>query len=166
MNRYLAANGQAAGMVRHGRHGRRYAGLGRWRMGGNSMAAETSRIAKAFLAGTPEAEVYLARQRRGRRSVAGNQSRLGYPRRDDFRYQLRSAGPNHRAGARSGVRQRDQHTMPDPAGFAFGWHHDSGVTLGQQRALAVWRRIIYPDGSSISIDNMPGADVGGYAGFK
>ncbi|ACF88598.1 conjugal transfer protein TrbI [Salmonella enterica subsp. enterica serovar Schwarzengrund] len=53
-----------------------------------------------------------------------------------------------------------------PPGSRLVGTYDSGVTLGQQRALAVWRRIIYPDGSSISIDNMPGADVGGYAGFN
>lgn len=44
--------------------------------------------------------------------------------------------------------------------------YDSNVTLGQKRALVGWQRIIYPDGSSISLDRMPGADVGGYAGFN
>ncbi|MBK0854798.1 TrbI/VirB10 family protein, partial [Escherichia coli] len=34
-----------------------------------------------------------------------------------------------------------------PPGSRVVGTYDSGVTLGQQRALAVWRRIIYPDGS-------------------
>jgi len=33
--------------------------------------------------------------------------------------------------------------------------------LGQKRALVGWQRIIYPDGSSISLEMMPGADVSG-----
>lgn len=51
-----------------------------------------------------------------------------------------------------------------PPGSRVVGTYDSGVTLGQTRALAVWRRIIYPDGSSISIDNMPGTDMGAMLG--
>ncbi|MFT4080319.1 TrbI/VirB10 family protein, partial [Rhodomicrobium sp.] len=29
-----------------------------------------------------------------------------------------------------------------------------------------WTRIIYPDASSLDLGRMPGADEGGYAGFK
>ncbi|WP_375611083.1 TrbI/VirB10 family protein [Bartonella sp. AP18SXNS] len=29
-----------------------------------------------------------------------------------------------------------------------------------------WSRVIYPDGSSLSLGNMPGTDQSGYAGFK
>jgi len=43
---------------------------------------------------------------------------------------------------------------------------DSFVAFGQKRALVVWQRIIQPDGSSISLDNMPATDSSGYAGLQ
>jgi len=53
-----------------------------------------------------------------------------------------------------------------PAGARLIGTYDSQITLGQKRALVGWQRIVYPDGSSISLDRMPGADVSGYAGFN
>lgn len=53
-----------------------------------------------------------------------------------------------------------------PAGARLVGTYDSTVTTGQRRALVAWRRIIYPDGSSVSLDLMPGADTSGYAGFS
>ncbi|EGJ6041347.1 TPA: TrbI/VirB10 family protein [Escherichia coli] len=53
-----------------------------------------------------------------------------------------------------------------PAGSRLIGTYDSGVTLGQSRALVAWNRIIYPDSSSVNLDLMPGADMGGYAGFN
>jgi type IV secretory pathway VirB10-like protein len=44
--------------------------------------------------------------------------------------------------------------------------YDSFVAIGQERAMLAWRRMIFPDGMSLDILNMPGADQGGYAGFK
>ncbi|WGO96442.1 TrbI/VirB10 family protein (plasmid) [Pseudomonas viciae] len=43
--------------------------------------------------------------------------------------------------------------------------YDNGVTMGQERVLVAWTRIIYPDGSSVDLGRMPGADQAGYAGF-
>lgn len=43
--------------------------------------------------------------------------------------------------------------------------YDSRVTYGQQRVLVVWTRLIRPDGSSISLEGMPGVDLSGYAGL-
>jgi type IV secretion system protein VirB10 len=43
--------------------------------------------------------------------------------------------------------------------------YDNGVTMGQERVLIAWTRIIYPDGSSVDLGRMPGADQAGYAGF-
>ncbi|WAD61035.1 TrbI/VirB10 family protein (plasmid) [Klebsiella pneumoniae] len=165
MNRYLAANGQAAGM---GGMGGGMPGLGGGGMGGNSMAAENQQDRKqAFLAGTPEAEVYLARQRKG--AVAPSQEiKAGWVIPGVMISGINSDLPGQIIGQ---VREAvyDSATSTQcliPPGSRLVGTYDSGVTLGQQRALAVWRRIIYPDGSSISIDNMPGADVGGYAGFN
>lgn len=43
--------------------------------------------------------------------------------------------------------------------------YDSQIAYGQTRILAVWHLLKFPDGSSIDLEGMPGADKGGYAGF-
>jgi type IV secretion system protein VirB10 len=43
--------------------------------------------------------------------------------------------------------------------------YDNQVAAGQTRVLVAWNRIIFPNGYSIDIGQMPGADQGGYAGF-
>jgi type IV secretion system protein VirB10 len=37
---------------------------------------------------------------------------------------------------------------------------------GQKRVLIAWNRLIFPDGSAITLGAMPGADLSGYAGFE
>lgn len=44
--------------------------------------------------------------------------------------------------------------------------YDSRIAYGQQRLLVAWTRIIYPDGSSLNLKGMPGADAAGYAGLS
>ncbi|MES2000884.1 MAG: TrbI/VirB10 family protein [Pseudomonadota bacterium] len=39
------------------------------------------------------------------------------------------------------------------------------VAFGQRRALVVWQRIILPDGSSLTLDNVPATDPSGFAGL-
>lgn len=39
------------------------------------------------------------------------------------------------------------------------------VAFGQRRALVVWQRIVFPNGSSLGIDNVPATDPAGYAGL-
>ncbi len=53
-----------------------------------------------------------------------------------------------------------------PQGARLIGRYDSVVAFGQSRALVVWTRIINPDGTSIRIENLPGADASGYAGLK
>ena len=53
-----------------------------------------------------------------------------------------------------------------PQGAKLIGRYDSVIAFGQSRALLVWSRIIYPDGASILIENMPASDVAGYAGLK
>jgi len=53
-----------------------------------------------------------------------------------------------------------------PQGARLIGKYDSVVAFGQKRALVVWQRIILPDGSSISLDNMPATDPSGYAGLQ
>jgi type IV secretion system protein VirB10 len=52
-----------------------------------------------------------------------------------------------------------------PQGTRLVGKYDSVVAFGQERALVVWQRLIFPDGSSILIDNLPATDTGGYAGL-
>lgn len=57
-------------------------------------------------------------------------------------------------------------TLLIPQGARLIGSYDSVVAFGQSRALVVWQRIILPDGSSIRIDNVPAADMAGYAGLS
>jgi type IV secretion system protein VirB10 len=43
--------------------------------------------------------------------------------------------------------------------------YDSMVAWGQERVLVCWQRLIRPDGSSVTLECMPGVDLAGYAGF-
>ncbi len=52
-----------------------------------------------------------------------------------------------------------------PQGSRLIGTYDNAVTTGQERVLVAWTRIILPDGSSIDLGRMPGADQEGYAGF-
>ncbi|EGJ4291102.1 conjugal transfer protein TrbI [Salmonella enterica] len=167
MNRYMAANGLAGGRAGGmGGMGGMMGGMDG--MGGNSMAAENQQDRKqAFLANTPEAEVYLARQRKA--AVAPSQEvKAGWVIPGVMISGINSDLPGQIIGqVREAVYDSATGTQClIPPGSRVVGTYDSGVTLGQTRALAVWRRIIYPDGSSISIDNMPGTDMGGYAGFN
>ncbi|MHB1528599.1 MAG: TraB/TrbI/VirB10 family type IV secretion system protein [Acidiferrobacteraceae bacterium] len=42
----------------------------------------------------------------------------------------------------------------------------SAVAYGQRRVLIAWRRIIFPDGSTLALQGMPGTDALGRAGFQ
>ncbi|UTO27670.1 TrbI/VirB10 family protein [Bartonella harrusi] len=53
-----------------------------------------------------------------------------------------------------------------PMGSRLIGTYDSQVSTGQKRVLIAWSRVIYPDGSSLSLGNMPGSDQSGYAGFS
>lgn len=52
-----------------------------------------------------------------------------------------------------------------PQGAKVVGRYDADTVYGQERVLLVWDRIIYPDGSSMSIKGMQGADGAGQAGF-
>ena len=45
--------------------------------------------------------------------------------------------------------------------------YDHQVAYGQERVLVTWKRVIFPNGSSLSLkDGMPGTDPAGAAGFN
>jgi type IV secretion system protein TrbI len=57
-------------------------------------------------------------------------------------------------------------TVVVPQGARLMGSYDSRVAYGQRRALLVWQRIVFPDGSSVRLDNAPVADSAGYAGVE
>ena len=53
-----------------------------------------------------------------------------------------------------------------PQGSRLVGAYSSEVSYGQQRVLVAWQRIVFPDGKTMDIGSMPGADGAGYSGFK
>ncbi|WP_147203097.1 TrbI/VirB10 family protein, partial [Paracoccus denitrificans] len=53
-----------------------------------------------------------------------------------------------------------------PQGTRIIGEYDADVTFGQRRVLLVWNRLIYPDGRSLVLERLPGADASGYAGLE
>ena len=53
-----------------------------------------------------------------------------------------------------------------PQGTKIYGVYDSRIVYGQERVLIAWNRLIFPDGSSISLGAMPGADMAGMAGLN
>lgn len=143
-------------------------GGGRAGGGQGDMASENRQLEKAaFLAGSPEAGIYLNQQRQA--GIAPSQEvKAGTVIPGVMISGLNSDLPGQIvAQVRENVYDSfSGQSLLIPAGSRVIGRYDSSITLGQNRALVGWERIIYPDGSSISLDRMPGADVGGYAGFK
>lgn len=44
--------------------------------------------------------------------------------------------------------------------------YDNRIAYGQSRVLAVWSKLIYPDGSTLMLENLSAADQAGYTGYK
>lgn len=53
-----------------------------------------------------------------------------------------------------------------PQGSRLIGSYDSMVAFGQKRALIVWQRVLFPDGSSVRLDNLPATDAAGSAGLE
>ena len=51
-----------------------------------------------------------------------------------------------------------------PQGARLIGEYDSKIAFGQERALVVWTRLLFPNGDSLNLEGMPGADLSGYAG--
>jgi type IV secretion system protein VirB10 len=56
-------------------------------------------------------------------------------------------------------------TVLIPQGSRLIGQYDSSISYGQKRAFVVWQRILFPDGSSLRLDNMPASDAAGHAGL-
>lgn len=53
-----------------------------------------------------------------------------------------------------------------PQGARLLGRYDRDVAYGQRRAFLVWERILFPNGSSLSLGTMPGVDATGAAGVR
>lgn len=53
-----------------------------------------------------------------------------------------------------------------PQGTRIIGEYDNDVSFGQRRVLLVWNRLIFPDGRSLVLERLPGADASGYAGLE
>lgn len=53
-----------------------------------------------------------------------------------------------------------------PQGTRVIGEYDASVSFGQRRVLLVWNRLIFPDGRSLVLERLPGADAAGYAGLE
>lgn len=53
-----------------------------------------------------------------------------------------------------------------PQGSRLIGEYQGGANAGQRRVLLVWTRVIRPDGSSLVLERLPGADAGGYTGLE
>ncbi|GBR04496.1 TrbI/VirB10 family protein [Acetobacter oeni] len=53
-----------------------------------------------------------------------------------------------------------------PQGSTLFGSYNSSISFGQQRTQVIWTRFIRPDGESIVLDRMPGADAIGQTGLK
>ncbi len=53
-----------------------------------------------------------------------------------------------------------------PQGARLIGGYDSQVRVGQSRLALVWRRLILPDGRSLALDDLPGADAQGRVGLR
>lgn len=136
-------------------------------MGQNSSDPNRQSGKKAFLAGTPDAEIYLSQTR-----VAGialnSEIKAGTIIPGVMISGINSDLPGQIIGQ---VREDvyDSATGQNllvPSGSKLIGTYDSTITMGQSRVLVAWTRIIYPDSSSVSLNLMPGADMSGYAGFN
>ena len=53
-----------------------------------------------------------------------------------------------------------------PMGTKIYGTYDSNLTYGQNRLLLVWQRLVFPNGYTLELENLQGADLMGQAGFK
>lgn len=57
-------------------------------------------------------------------------------------------------------------TVLVPQGARLIGNYDPVVAFGQRRALVIWTRIVFPDGSSVDLDHLPATDASGYSGVS
>lgn len=134
-------------------------------LGGQQGDANQQEHKRAFLARSPEAQTYLAHTRTA--ALSDLEVKAGTVIPGVMVGGVNSDLPGQIIGQ---VRENVYDTATGehvliPAAARLVGSYDSTVTMGQRRVLVAWSRLIYPDGSSVSLDLMPGADPSGYGGF-
>lgn len=61
---------------------------------------------------------------------------------------------------------RSGHTLLIPQGSRLIGHYDSLLSYGQNRLLLVWNQLVFPNGSSLELQNLTASDLSGYAGLS
>lgn len=56
-------------------------------------------------------------------------------------------------------------TVLIPRGARLIGDYDSHVAFGQERAFLIWKRLLFPDGSSVDLGALPATDAAGYSGL-
>ncbi|QUM74223.1 TrbI/VirB10 family protein [Sphingopyxis granuli] len=57
-------------------------------------------------------------------------------------------------------------TLLIPQGARLIGRYESNTSYSQQRAFVIWQRIIWPNGSSLTLEDAPASDPSGYAGIR
>ena len=57
------------------------------------------------------------------------------------------------------------YTLLVPQGARLMGRYDSQIAQGQKRAMVIWQRLLMPNGSHITLDNMTASDQAGYSGL-
>lgn len=58
------------------------------------------------------------------------------------------------------------HFLLIPHGTRLIGTYSSDISYGQDGIMIAWQRLIFPDGKSLDLGSMPGADMAGYSGFR
>ena len=58
------------------------------------------------------------------------------------------------------------HNLLIPQGTKIFGKYENQVSMGQERLFVVWKRLIFPDGRTMTLSDMPGADQLGYSGLR
>lgn len=53
-----------------------------------------------------------------------------------------------------------------PHGTRLVGTYSSDISYGQEGVIIVWQRLVFPDGKTLDLGSMPGADMAGYSGFR
>lgn len=53
-----------------------------------------------------------------------------------------------------------------PKGSKVVGTYDNRISYGQSRVLVIWSKLVYPDGSTLMLENLSAADQSGYTGVK
>ncbi|ODC03008.1 hypothetical protein BFW38_05050 [Terasakiispira papahanaumokuakeensis] len=84
----------------------------------------------------------------------------------DYGHQVRPAGRRDRYGDGADLCTATGKLLLIPQGSRILGKYNSQVSYSQSRVQEVWNRITLPDTSTLTLDNLIGTDLAGYAGLE